>query len=111
MNNSVVILLALMPHGEEGDRARVFDLEQRHIAGIAEGNDHFAQQGIGRPATAVSQGLTFQRRLLLGLDQCAVTPIAGPALLVLVFVQRRIVGFPAKILSAGAALEHIRRPI
>ena len=67
-NNSVVILLALMPHGEDGDRARVFDLEQRHKAGIAEGNDHFAQQGIGRPALgfAAGEGEQFQEGHAVG---------------------------------------------
>lgn len=38
-HRSVVIILTLMPYGENGDRVLVFNLKQRDIAGIAERDD------------------------------------------------------------------------
>ena len=38
-HRSVVVVLTLMPYGENGDRALVFNLKERNIARIAERDD------------------------------------------------------------------------
>jgi two-component system OmpR family response regulator len=43
--DSVVVAFALMPNGTDEDRLGVADLEHRHIARSAEGNDEFTHKG------------------------------------------------------------------
>lgn len=43
----MVVVFALVTHGEDGDGGGIGDLEQGDVAGFTEGNDQFAQKGIG----------------------------------------------------------------
>jgi len=40
----VIVILALAPHSEHGDRARVLHLEQNNISRRAKWHDQFAQE-------------------------------------------------------------------
>ena len=44
----VVVVFALMAHGEDCDGMLIFDFEQGDVAGIAEGNDRLAQERVVR---------------------------------------------------------------
>ena len=61
---SVVVILELVAHGEDGHRRSVFDLEQRHIAAATEGNEQFTQK-------RVVLGLAVDERRALQALHCA----------------------------------------
>lgn len=62
----MVILFALMAHGQEGDEPGFLYLEQCNVAGFTEGDDHLPQERIFRQDLAAGEGKNGQEFERLG---------------------------------------------
>jgi len=58
--DSVVIVFALVPYGENRDGLVIVDLEQRHVSGSTERNDQFAQERVARRGLAAAERRKLQ---------------------------------------------------
>ena len=56
----MIVLFELMAHCEDQDRRRVFDLEQRDVSAVSEGNDQLAKEGAA-VGLATREGRCSQR--------------------------------------------------
>ena len=58
----MIVLFALVTHGENRNVARIVDLEQRHVACVAEGDDELPQQrSVAWPGLAAGKGRVLEQ--------------------------------------------------
>lgn len=88
----VVVFFPLVAHGDNGYGARVFDLEQRHVAGTPEGNGRFAQKGAAGTAAGLAAGerKDFQQFDRLGNRGLGLLERGSPLVSLGVLIKRRL---------------------
>jgi len=81
----MIVVLPLVPNGENGHRRLVFDFKQRNVSGRAEGDDQFPQEWIVVIDLAATEGEILKE--LKSLED----GIAGTPGCAKIFIEKEVV--------------------